>query len=372
MRQKEEALRTSVGKEILQELRFETQTERYEAVHDAHARTFGWIFQQSSGETRYDCFVTWLESGEDLYWVNGKAGSGKSTLMRYIYDNPRTKEHLLVWSGDKKLVIADFYFWNIGNKLQKSQLGLLRSLIDQILEQVPELIPVLFPRQWAAKYSAHSLDQDPPVFVQSEPWSLRSLLDAWNTLTKFVAQETNSIKLCVFVDGLDEFDGLDADMAKLFNSTANMQNIKVCASSRPHVVFENAFLDRPALRLQDLTHGDIQAYIEDRLIQDPSMQDLSAREPLETAELVQDIVAAADGVFLWVYLVVEGLLRGLGNCDEVSDLKRKLRLLPKDLKQLYHYMILKVDDDYKEEAVGFFQLVNATQPLENDSTELRP
>ena len=187
-----------------------------------------------------------------------------------------------------------------------------------------------------------------------------------------MAQEKNVIRLCIFVDGLDEFDGLDADMAKLFNSTADMPNIKVCASSRPHVVFENAFLDRPALRLQDLTHGDIQAYIEDRLVQDPSMQDLRAREPLETAELVQEIVAAADGVFLWVYLVVEGLLRGLGNCDEISDLKRKLRLLPKDLKQLYYYMILKVDDDYKEEAVSFFQLVNATQPLENDSTELRP
>jgi transposase len=191
-------------------------------------------------------------------------------------------------------------------------------------------------------------------------------------LIKFVAQEQNVIKLCIFVDGLDEFDGLDADMAKLFSLAADMQNVKVCASSRPHVVFENAFVDRPALRLQDLTHGDIQAYIEDRLVQDPSMQDLSTREPEETAELVKEIVTAADGVFLWVYLVVEGLLRGLGNCDEISDLKRKLRLLPKYLKQLYHYMILKVDEDYKEEAVSFFQLVNSTQPVENDSTELRP
>jgi len=167
IRQKEQTLRSSVGKEILQELHFETQTERYEAVHDAHARTFGWIFKPNSGETRYDSLVTWLESGEDLYWINGKAGSGKSTLMRYICDHPRTKEHLLVWSGENKLVVIDFYFWNIGNKLQKSQHGLLRSLIYQILEQVPDLIPVLFPRQWAAKYSARSLEQDTPVRTQT-------------------------------------------------------------------------------------------------------------------------------------------------------------------------------------------------------------
>lgn len=177
--------------------------------------------------------------------------------------------------------------------------------------------------------------------------------EAWNTFIKFVAQEKDAIKLCVFVDGLDEFDGLDADMAKLFSFAADMQHVKICASSRPHVVFENAFLDRPSLRLQDLTYGDIQEYIEDRLVQDPSMQDLSRIEPVETAELVREIVSAADGVFLWVYLVVEALLRGLGNCDEISDLKRKLRLLPKDLKQLFYYMIQRVDDDYKEEAGSF-------------------
>jgi ATPase subunit of ABC transporter with duplicated ATPase domains len=165
VRQKEQILRRSVGKEILQELHFETQTERYEAVHDAHAKTFGWIFQKKSEETLYDCFVTWLESGEDLYWINGKAGSGKSTLMRYICDNPRTKEHLLAWSGDDKLVTADFYFWNIGNRLQKSQLGLLRSLLYQVLEHVPDLIPILFPRQWATKYASRSLEQDPPVCI---------------------------------------------------------------------------------------------------------------------------------------------------------------------------------------------------------------
>ncbi len=165
LNQKEQTLRNSVGKEIIEDLHFETQTERYEAVHNAHAKTFGWIFQKKSGETLYDCFVTWLESGEDLYWINGKAGSGKSTLMRYICDNPRTRKHLLAWSGDEKLVTADFYFWNIGNRLQKSQLGLLRSLIYQVLEQVPELISALFPRQWAIKYASRSLEQDPPVCI---------------------------------------------------------------------------------------------------------------------------------------------------------------------------------------------------------------
>jgi hypothetical protein len=97
------------------------------------------------------------------------------------------------------------------------------------------------------------------------------------------------------------------------------------------------------------------------------MQDMFAREPVKTPQLVKEIVQAADGVFLWVYLVVVSLLKGLGNCDEVLDLQRKLRLLPKDLKQLYIYMIKGVDEDYQEEAAQFFKLFNTTQNLDDES-----
>jgi hypothetical protein len=201
---------------------------------------------------------------------------------------------------------------------------------------------------------------------------LSSLSKAWNTLIKHIGNDLYCTRLAIFVDGLDEFEGLDADMARLFGAAADSVNVKVCASSRPHVVYENSFANRPSLRLQDLTYNDIRSYVEDRLVRDESMQDLSAREPVQTPKLVEEIVTAADGVFLWVQLVVTALLRGLGNCDEIADLRRKLRLLPKDLKDLYTHMILKVDEDYKEEAVNFFQLVNATQPLDDDSRQVKP
>lgn len=174
------------------------------------------------------------------------------------------------------------------------------------------------------------------------------------------------------MDGLDEFEGLDAVMARFFGAVADSVNVKVCASSRPHVVYESSFANRPSLRLQDLTHNDIRTYVQDRLVNDDSMQDLFAREPVETPLLVEEIVTTAEGVFLWVYLIVTALLRGLGNRDEIADLRRKLKLLPKDLKQLYLHMLLEVDEDYKEEAVNFFKLVNATQAMENDSAELVP
>lgn len=39
---------------------------------------------------RWNDFVAWLEEGDGLYWIAGKAGSGKSTLMKYIASHPST------------------------------------------------------------------------------------------------------------------------------------------------------------------------------------------------------------------------------------------------------------------------------------------
>jgi hypothetical protein len=128
---------------------------------------------------------------------------------------------------------------------------------------------------------------------------LTSLSKAWNSLIRLVGQDDRQLKLTIFVDGLDEFDGLDADMAKIFGAAADSQRVKVCASSRPHFVYEKAFTNRPSLRLQDLTYNDIRTYVEDRLFKDESMQYLFDREPVQARELVEEIVRKADGVFLW-------------------------------------------------------------------------
>jgi len=161
-------------------------------------------------------------------------------------------------------------------------------------------------------------------------------------------------------------------MAKLFSRISRLPRIKICVSSRPHVVFEKAFAAWTSLRLQDLTYNDIQNYVEDRLVKDDSVQELLARKPVETTNVINELVEAADGVFLWVYLAVASLLRGVGNCDTILDLQGKLRLLPRDLKQLYFHITFKTDDDYKEEAHQFFQLIQATERRDDEDRNLKP
>jgi Tfp pilus assembly pilus retraction ATPase PilT len=113
---------------LLKQLWFDTLTTRREEIAEAHKNTFAWIFEdpkivRTSGDaadnTRpWSNFVEWLQHGEGLYWINGKAGSGKSTLMRYIVEGSKTLEHLQKWAGPAELQVESFYFWNGGSPEQ--------------------------------------------------------------------------------------------------------------------------------------------------------------------------------------------------------------------------------------------------------------
>jgi len=63
-----------------------------------------------------------LRTADDVYWISGKADSGKSTFMKHIFDSNRTRECLRSWARGTLLIVAAFFFWNSGTREQKSQL----------------------------------------------------------------------------------------------------------------------------------------------------------------------------------------------------------------------------------------------------------
>lgn len=46
------------------------------------------------------------------------------------------------------MIRADFFFWHLGTPLQRSQVGLLKSLLRKILEQRRDIIKTAFPELW--------------------------------------------------------------------------------------------------------------------------------------------------------------------------------------------------------------------------------
>lgn len=127
--------------DILDALSFDTIDDREEKIEKAHAETFNWILSdQNHCPTEVEgssSIVPWLakEDAKSICWISGKAGSGKSTLMKYIWTDERTRAHLSTWAGDKPLLLAAFFFYERGESFQKSREGLIRSLLHQILSQ---------------------------------------------------------------------------------------------------------------------------------------------------------------------------------------------------------------------------------------------
>ncbi|KAI1169623.1 hypothetical protein F4777DRAFT_572416 [Nemania sp. FL0916] len=231
---------------LLRSLTFPDLKERYDGISEAHQRTFAWILKEDEPEGKKgpDTFSTWLMSNNPLYWITGKPGSGKSTLMKYISMDQGLKRHLAVWRGNKAVYIGRFFFWNSGTALQMSRMGLLRSLLYQILSDCPDMIPHTFEDRW---------EYQELFGYNGWAWSWSELS---NGLFSIVSDEN---KMFFFlIDGLDECDGDSQDLANFFlGITSNRKNVKVCVSSRPWLVFEDAFQSRPSLQIQDLTLEDV-------------------------------------------------------------------------------------------------------------------
>jgi len=134
-----------------------SRQEQVGHIFDGIENSYDWIFQEPRtrevGENNQDFngtkvplwndFAAWLKSGQGLYWINGKAGSGKSTLMNYICQHSRRLDYLNEWCPDRLLLTPSYFFWAAGSRQQKSIDGLLRTLIYQMLTECHELVGCL-------------------------------------------------------------------------------------------------------------------------------------------------------------------------------------------------------------------------------------
>ena len=155
-----------------------------------------------------------------------------------------------------------------------------------------------------------------------------------------MSEQLPNQRLCFFIDGLDEYEGEHTDLADLLKVVGQASNVKICVSSRPRNVFESEFggeQDR-SLILQYFTQNDIRTYVTEKLGARREFRQLSAINR-NAAHLVETILERAQGVFLWVFLVVKSLIRGLINADTIQDLERRLAAMPEDLEDYFRYML---------------------------------
>ncbi|KAK4160718.1 hypothetical protein QBC43DRAFT_292731 [Cladorrhinum sp. PSN259] len=341
---------------IIDSLLFEGFNHRETSIPQSYRRTFEWIFHPPAHGAKWSDFDEWLREQEsEVYWITGKAGAGKSTLMKHLIPHPTTKKRLEAWSNPLPLVTGSFYFWNAGSVMQKSPEGFLPILLYQFLCQVPRLTPKLLPRRWALFkiFGSNALKVAPK-------WAMEELLEAISIFTTvYVGTE---LRLGLFIDGLDEIDGDYKELIRLIRLFHNRSGAKVCVSSRPENAFTDEYETNPSLRVQDLTRPDMESYINGHFGANKAFRQLQSAFWDEADLLKRNIVEKSEGVFLWLSLVVATLLEGLteGDIQGAKDLQTALDELPKDLSELYQRIWTRIKPTYIVESSKIFQILLAS------------
>ena len=83
---------------VLSSLSFPSMYARQEAIHDVYPDTYQWIYDSTNEALRpWSNFVEWLKAGNEIYWINGKAGSGKSTVSCSLTTDGNTSYTLICY-----------------------------------------------------------------------------------------------------------------------------------------------------------------------------------------------------------------------------------------------------------------------------------
>ncbi|KAK3382493.1 hypothetical protein B0T24DRAFT_661196 [Lasiosphaeria ovina] len=208
-----------------------------------------------------------------------------------------------------KLVLAKFYFWNSGTRLQKSQEGLLQSLLFEILRQCPEL--------------GHHFWAKSQTFLDTEV-----------LLSTLVSKS-----FCFIIDGLDEYQADDThdhrDLIKTLRELSAWPGIKFCVSSRPWTVFVDAFGGAPdqVLKLEDLTREDVRRYGSDKFNEHDQYRELSQFDP-SYSQLVDEVVRRAQG----------------------GTMRRRLDSFPETLEAFFQHILSSVPKFYRIQTARAFQV----------------
>ncbi|KAG7287767.1 hypothetical protein NEMBOFW57_007282 [Staphylotrichum longicolle] len=193
------------------------------------------------------------------------------------------------------------------------------------------LMQVLLPDQWAKALSQPKVHSAFEIFDDE-------IKRAFERLAKQHDRETFAgSSFGFFIDGLDEYQTTTSiDRREMVHALMNLANsasgsFKICVSSRMENPFMDMFSEDIRLYLHELTRADMEKYVQGNL------EHVGTEN--ERRQLASSITTKAEGVFLWVVLVVQNIRKQSDDGAKFPRLLAEIQSLPTELNELFQRIL---------------------------------
>ncbi|KAK4865979.1 hypothetical protein LT330_008719 [Penicillium expansum] len=331
--------------DILRSLAFPEMLSRREGIQRRHGNTCQWILGLEE-------YKSWMDRSQALLWIKGKPGAGKSTLMEFLYSElkePQGKDHGIQ---------LEFFFTARGIELQRTPLGMLRSLLNQLFfcdVTVRPLVRAAYQERYE-KFGGGERNLEWPQKLLEE------------LLEKAILMSATHQRLTIFVDALDETGEISAqqlaDYLHQLNHSANFSQVtlKICFSCRHYPIVD---IDQAIeITVEHHNFEDIASYIKDKLPR-------RVRDQEVWQSLGNELIKQANGVFQWVHIVMPAIHQRILRRHSAEDIRKWSRTVPSELEEMYRFILEEVMQiENPQEVFLFFQWLSASErPL--SITEMR-
>lgn len=310
--------------QLLESLIFASMNARQYNVSPAHHGTCDWLFHTT--EYQQWQHLQGVESHNGVLWIKGKAGVGKSTLMKHALSHyqqicPHT-------------VIPYFFFHARGHLLERTALGMIRSIFYQLAKKNRNICELMF-SHFLRKYGEHGSHW---IWTQSE-------------LCEFLittVRRGDFPPTILLVDAVDECEESEARGVVAFISDLSMiathygSSLKICLSSRHYPSISMKKNLELVIEHNPEHERDISIYVRDKL-------------RITDADIEKEVLSKADGIFMWVILAVELLDRSFDK-GQIYGMQMRLQDIPPELDKLFQMLLMR-DNPRKDQTALLFQWV---------------
>ncbi|KAI1737963.1 hypothetical protein F4680DRAFT_450360 [Xylaria scruposa] len=344
----------------------------------------------------------WLARHTGIFWITGRPGSGKSTVMKYLsscnseisnvlYTNAETLGRSVesvsssqcplppknrgrsidvepASSKRTEWCIVKLFVTNRGNEHQNKWQPMLHGLLWQLLTQRPEMIRSVMTLAKKKKGIAHpgGHDMTSTEVQETYEWPVGAIEHA---LEVCKTQATHRLNVLIILDGLDEMK-FDKDihqcvsfLRRLSDVPATSQNIfKVCISSRSERLFLDLLSGVWRIEIHNYTKNDIKQHVLSRIREIRRFR----TEPVDPdlRGILRYIVNNSHGVFLWARSVTNLVVTALSDGETLDKANNLLRALPTEMSELYKYTLRRIEPRLRTKAYIMLESVmRARTPL---------